>query len=298
MKRNSLPMACIGLAILLMLSACTGSPSTPAPSSAAHPAVSAKPALSSAAPAPASAAPAPSAPKKEMQYLTIGTGNSGGTFYYVGAAIAQVVNKYESSWINAVAEASANMSANIPNTNKGDTDFAMAQMEAAVAAYTSNGDNLWGYEPCDNIRLVCGAYDQMIQVITRESSGIKTFADLKGKRLAYSSAAVVPHLTTVLKYHGVDFSKDFAETRQIPQSEEAAALKDGVVDAITYHSGIRWPALSNALPIWTTRSLSKPRRMRWTPCTRIIPIGGMTSPRPIPMRGRPRTWAALPAPHA
>jgi hypothetical protein len=43
------------------------------------------------------------------------------------------------------------MSANIPNTNKGDTDFAMAQMEAAVARPIPQTATIVGYEPCDNI---------------------------------------------------------------------------------------------------------------------------------------------------
>ncbi len=192
------------------------------------------------APKPAQPAEAPKAaqpaeaPKPQVVHLAIGTGGAGGTFYYVGGAMAQVINKYVKG-VNAVAEASTTVAQNIKMVQAKEQSIALAQPEGVYVAYKGL-PNDWGLPQCSDIRLVCAGHDQVLQVVALAKSGITKMSQVKGKRVAVGSAASKPIAMQLLKFHGVE-EKDM-QVRFLPLAEQTSALKDGTIDVGTYHSGL------------------------------------------------------------
>ncbi len=111
-------------------------------------------------------------------FVSIATGGTSGTYYPIGGAIAQAVTK--ASDIQATAETG---NAAVANTNliaKGDIEFAFVQNDVAYWAY--NGQQMFK-TPLKNLRAVAALYPEHIQIIVSKAAGIKTIADMKGKRV-------------------------------------------------------------------------------------------------------------------
>ncbi len=92
--------------------------------------------VSSTASAASSGAVSSAAPASKTTYkLKIGTGSSGGVFYVLGAAMADVINQ-KSSMLNMTAQATSATSENLAFTNSHELDFGFAVYDVAYAAYT------------------------------------------------------------------------------------------------------------------------------------------------------------------
>ncbi len=111
-------------------------------------------------------------------FVSIATGGTSGTYYPIGGAIAQAVSK--GSDIQATAETA---NAAVANTNliaKGEIEFAFVQNDVAYWAF--NGQQMFK-SPLKNLRAVAALYPEHIQIVISKDAGIKTIADMKGKRV-------------------------------------------------------------------------------------------------------------------
>ena len=74
-------------------------------------------------------------PSNQGKYnVTIGTGNSGGVFYVLGAGIADTINK-NSDKLNVTAQATTATSENVAGVQNGAFDFACAVYDVADCAF-------------------------------------------------------------------------------------------------------------------------------------------------------------------
>ena len=111
-------------------------------------------------------------------FVSIATGGTSGTYYPIGGAIAKVVSK--NSDVQATAETGNASVANINLVGKGEIEIAFVQNDIALWASTGQ---LMFKSPIKNVRAVAALYPEHIQLIVAKDSGIKTIADLKGKRV-------------------------------------------------------------------------------------------------------------------
>ena len=111
--------------------------------------------------------------------LSIATGGTSGTYYPIGGAIAAAVNKNPE--IQATAETG---NAAVANTNlvaAGETEIAFSQSD--VTAWAFNGEVMFDGKPLKNLRAIAALYPETLQIVVSKESGIKTVADLKGKKV-------------------------------------------------------------------------------------------------------------------
>ncbi|MGA1325063.1 MAG: TAXI family TRAP transporter solute-binding subunit, partial [Rubrivivax sp.] len=116
-----------------------------------------------------------------QQFFRIGTGGTAGTYYPVGGMIANIVS--QPGKIAATAQSSAGSVANVNAVISGAAESGFSQADVASWAYTATG--VWqGKPPVTGLRLIANLYPESVHIVTRKGSGIKSVADLKGKRVA------------------------------------------------------------------------------------------------------------------
>ena len=166
-------------------------------------------------------------------FVNIATGGTAGTYYPIGGAIADVLNKNAKD-VNASAQSTGASVANI-NMLK-DKQVEMAIVQNDITYYAVNGTEMFENK-IENLRGIASLYPETCQFVTLESSGIKTIADLKGKRVAVGAAGsgVEGNVRQILKAYGLTY--DDIDEQFLSFAEGATALKDGTVDVACLTAG-------------------------------------------------------------
>ena len=122
-----------------------------------------------------------SASSGDKKFLNIGTGGTAGTYYPIGGAIAEVLNK-DIPGMNASAQSTGASVANINMLRDGAVDLATVQND--ITYYAVNGTEMFKDKKVDGLQGIASLYPETCQFVTLKSSGIKSLAELKGKRVA------------------------------------------------------------------------------------------------------------------
>ncbi|MDB5875530.1 MAG: immunogenic protein, partial [Ramlibacter sp.] len=116
-----------------------------------------------------------------QQFFRIGTGGTAGTYYPVGGMIANAVS--QPGKIVATAQASNGSLANVTAVAGGSLEAGLTQSDVATWAYTGTGA-FEGKPKITDLRMIANLYPESIHLVVKKGSGIKSVADLKGKRVA------------------------------------------------------------------------------------------------------------------
>lgn len=105
----------------------------------------------------------------------LGTGSQGGTYYPLGGEIANVWNSHlDVNFTNMETGASVE---NLATIGDGNMDLGMAVHVPSLDAINGTGD--FDGNAVDNVAFIGHIYPEVVQVVTRESTGITSFDDLK-----------------------------------------------------------------------------------------------------------------------
>ena len=172
----------------------------------------------------------------QQKFVTIGTGGVTGVYYAVGGAICRLVNKDRAKTnVRCSVESTGGSSYNVNTIKAGELDFGMAQSDVHAQAYTGAGAFK---APISELRSVFSVHPEPFTLVARKESNIKSFADLKGKRVnignpgSGTQAAMMELLTaTNMK------TSDFSLASELKADEHGAALCDNKIDAFFYGVG-------------------------------------------------------------
>jgi TRAP transporter TAXI family solute receptor len=167
----------------------------------------------------------------QQQFFRIGAGSTSGSYYPVGGMIASAVS--QPGKIIATAQASNGALANINAVDNVALEAGLVQSDVAAWAYSGTGA-FEGKPKASDLRLIANLYPESIQLVAKKGLGIKSAADLKGKRVALDergSAAFID-ARLVLAAYGVKESDIKAE--YIKPALAASKLKDGSLDAFFF----------------------------------------------------------------
>ena len=114
------------------------------------------------------------------QFFAIATGGTGGTYYPLGGVLAQALSNKVGDIIVTAQSGNASV-ANCNLIRAHEIESAFVQNNVAFAAYS--GTAQFEGKPVKNIRGIASLYPETIQIVARAGAGIKSAADLKGKRL-------------------------------------------------------------------------------------------------------------------
>lgn len=171
------------------------------------------------------------------KFVTIGTGGITGVYYPTGGAISRMVNKKNQEYgLKATVESTGGSVYNINAVLSGDLEFGVAQSDRQYQAY--NGLAEWEKTgPQKKLRAVFSIHPESITLIASADSGVKTVADLKGKRINIGNpgSGQLQNSKDVLAAFGIALNAIKAE--QVKAVEAPSLIQDEVIDAFFYTVG-------------------------------------------------------------
>jgi TRAP transporter TAXI family solute receptor len=179
-----------------------------------------------------------SANAAEEKYVTIGTGGQTGVYYVVGQSICKLVNRGQKEHdIKCTAPSTGGSVANLNAIRAGEQDMGLAQSDQQYKALKGQGD-FESAGPFEGLRAVFAVHPESFTVVARKDSGIKTFDDLKDKRVNIGNPGSGQRATmdAVMKEKGWDTSV-FKLASELKAAEQAQALCDNKIDAMVYVVG-------------------------------------------------------------
>jgi hypothetical protein len=196
-----------------------------------------------------------SSQEAQKQFLNIGTGGTAGTYYPIGGAMAEILNN-NIKGMNASAQSTGASVANINMLKEGSIDLAIVQND--ITYYAVNGTEMFKDNAVKNIKGIATLYPETCQFVTLDSSGIKSIADLKGKRVAVGAAGsgAEANARQILEAYGITY--DDITVQYLSFGEGASALKDGNVDAAFLTAGY---------PTASVQDISSQNKIR------LLPVG-------------------------
>ena len=170
----------------------------------------------------------------QKQFLNIGTGGTAGTYYPLGGAMAEILNKAIPG-MNASAQSTGASVANINMLKDGSVDLAIVQND--ITYYAVNGTEMFKDKKVDGLQGIAILYPETCQAVTLDSSGIKDLGEIKGKRVAVGAAGsgVEANARQIMEAYGVSY--DDIQVQYLSFSEAASALKDGNIDVAFLTAG-------------------------------------------------------------
>jgi TRAP transporter TAXI family solute receptor len=172
-----------------------------------------------------------------QEFVTVLTGGTSGVYYPMGVALSQVYGKAMpgSKTSAQVTKASAE-NLNLLQAGRGEIAFTLG--DALNEAWKGNEEA--GFKtPLKKLRTIAAIYPNYIQIVANADSGIKTLADLKGKRVAVGAPKSGTELNARDIFRGAGMSyKDFAKVEYLPFGESVELMKNRQLDATLISAGL------------------------------------------------------------
>ena len=167
--------------------------------------------------------------------LSIATGGTGGVYYPLGGGMAALISKYIPG-TEATAEVTTASVDNMKLLHTGKLGLALTLPDTALDAYQGQ---MKGFKEKVGVRTLMALYSNLMHIVALEGSGIRSVADLKGKRVstgAPGSGTEVKGLR-VFEAYGLT-PKDLRSQERLGVGESAGALKDRKIDAFVWDGGL------------------------------------------------------------
>ncbi len=177
------------------------------------------------------------AAQAQGKFITVGTGGIVGVYYPLGGAICRFVNaNRKDHGLRCTVESTGGSVFNINAIMSGDMDIGFAQSDTQFHAM--NGLNAFKDKPQPKLRALFSVYPEVFTVVTRQDANIKSFADIKGKRINIGDPGSGTRSTTELVMNATGIKKeDLKFAGELKFVEMAPALCDNKIDAFTFVAG-------------------------------------------------------------
>ena len=181
--------------------------------------------------------------------LKMMTGPMGGSWYPLGGAIADAIQKEIPGVTFAVSPGGG--VGNVEAIEFGKCDIGFSNSSSGV-------DGVYGRPPfkqkITNMRQLANLYPQYFQIVVLEDGGIKSVADLKGKSIAPGPKGQTGEFAArqVLEIYGLSY-KDMSKVHHVGYSDTVSLMKDGHCDG--------W-LLCTTTPASTIMDLASTRKIR------------------------------------
>jgi TRAP transporter TAXI family solute receptor len=175
--------------------------------------------------------------------MSIATGTTGGVYYPLGGALANYLSRGIPG-MSATAEVTAGSVANFQLLGAGRIGLLFGQVDAAVDAVRGAGPFRGRVVPA---RAIAVLYTNRMQVVTTAATGIRSMADLRGKRISTGAPASATELFALrlIAAAGLDAQRDFRARERLSPAESTNAIRDGKLDAYFFVSGVPTSAITD-----------------------------------------------------
>lgn len=180
------------------------------------------------------------------QFITIGTGGQTGVYYVVGQSVCQLVNRDTAKTkVKCNAPSTGGSVANLNSIAAQQMDMGIAQSDWQYHAY--NGSSSFEGKKNDKLRAIFSIHPEPFTVMARTDANIKSFDDLKGKRVNVGDPGSGTRATMNVILNAKGWTdKEFKVASELKPAEMASVMCDNNLDAITYNVGHPNGALKEA----------------------------------------------------
>jgi TRAP transporter TAXI family solute receptor len=197
-------------------------------------------------------------PDHERRPLVIGSGQKGTTFLSYGEAM-QTVFRSSVDGYDPVIKPSNGSPDNTRLVAKDPNAVGIVQSTVAVDALQGHG----GFQqPITELRVLANLYSSYVQLLTLPGRGIRSVADLKGKRVSVGSkgSGTEVNAVHVLETLGLAGGKD-VEVVRLNATDSFDALRRGQIDAMFRSDGVPAPGIAK---------LAEERRVALVPLDELV----------------------------
>lgn len=178
-----------------------------------------------------------SLPAQAQDFINVLTGGTSGVYYPLGVAISKVFSeKVQGSRPSVQATKASVENLTLLQQGKGEIGFTLGDSLALGWA----GDEEAGFKSkLDKLRGITAIYPNYIQIVATQDSGIKSLADLKGKRLSVGAPKSGTELNAraILQGAGLTY-KDLGKVEYLPFGESVELMKNRQLDATLQSAGL------------------------------------------------------------
>ncbi len=174
---------------------------------------------------------------KAEDFINILTGGTGGVYYPLGVALSKVYGEKIKNARPSVQSTKASVE-NLNLLQQGKGEIALTLGDSLADAWAGNADA--GFKSkLDKLRTVAAVYPNYIQVVASKDSGIKTLADLKGKRVSVGAPKSGTELNSraILGAAGIKYD-DLGKVEYLPFNELVDLMKNRQLDATIQSAGL------------------------------------------------------------
>jgi TRAP transporter TAXI family solute receptor len=174
---------------------------------------------------------------QSTQFINVLTGGQSGVYYPVGVALSQIYAK-DIPNVRSTAQVTRASAENLNLLQSGRGEVAFTLADALSDAWKGNEEA--GFkQKLDRLRGISGLYNNYIQIVANADSGIRTLADLKGKRVSVGAARSGTELNAreILKAAGLSYS-DLGKVEYLPFGESVELMKNRQLDATLQSAGL------------------------------------------------------------
>ena len=171
------------------------------------------------------------------QFVNVLTGGTSGVYYPLGVALTKIYSDTMPDAKVSVQSTKASVeNLNLIQQGRGEVAFTLG--DSLSDAW--KGDAEAGFaKKLDKLRGLSAIYPNYIQIVASAESGIKTLADLKGKRVSVGAAKSGTELNArkVFAAAGITY-QDLAKVEYLPFGESVELMKNRQLDATLQSAGL------------------------------------------------------------
>jgi uncharacterized protein len=174
---------------------------------------------------------------QQQQFINVLTGGQSGVYYPLGVALSQIFAK-DIPNVRSTAQVTRASAENLNLLQAGRGELALTLADALSDAWNGNAEAGFNSK-LDKLRGLSGTYNNYIQIVANADSGIKTLADLKGKRVSVGAARSGTELNAraIFKAAGLSY-QDLAKVEYLPFGESVELMKNRQLDATLQSAGL------------------------------------------------------------
>ena len=193
--------------------------------------------------------------------ITIATATTGGAYYPIGSAMANIWSRNLRAVRRATAQITAGTPENVDLMKKGDVQIALGQNGVCYYAYKGEG-SYSETEPYSDIRGMFTLYPNVMHWVVRKGSGVKSIADLKDKKFVPGQVNSATEINSreIMEVYGLNYHSEVGPTNVnaelVGYNEATDLINNDQIDGMHVIGGIPTSAVKDALASGVTELIS------------------------------------------
>src|SRR5215217_3124504 len=176
-------------------------------------------------------------PARAQDFINVLTGGTSGVYYPLGVALSKVfTDKIPGSRPSVQATKASVENLTLLQQGKGEIAFTLGD---SLALGWAGDEEAGSRSKLTKLRGIAAIYPNYIQIVASKESGIKTLADLKGKRLSVGApkSGTEINARAILQGAGLSY-QDLGKVEYLPFNESVELMKNRQLDATLQSAGL------------------------------------------------------------